>query len=111
MKQRILVACAVIWGGLTLVAAQENGHIPVSVVEDWSSRHVIFSEDVARENRGAVLAEPRFWHQYLRRHATRPLPTFADSEERDREQERGRDEEIEIMTVIPTGTTKGTKRV
>lgn len=93
MKQRILVACAVIWGGLTLVAAQENGHIPVSVVEDWSSRHVIFSEDVARENRGAVLAEPRFWHQYLRRHATRPLPTFADSEERDREQERGRDED------------------
>ena len=39
-----------------------------AMVEDWSSRHLIFSEDVARENRGAVLADPRFWHQYLRRH-------------------------------------------
>jgi hypothetical protein len=86
VKQRILVACAIVWSGLTL-AAQENGHIPVSMVEDWSSRHVIFSEDVARENRGAVLADPRFWHQYLRRHATRPLPVFDE----DREQERDRD--------------------
>jgi hypothetical protein len=76
VKQQILVACAVVWSGLALAAAQENGHIPVSMVEDWSSRHMIFSEDVARENRGAVLAEPRFWQQYLRRHATRPLPVF-----------------------------------
>ncbi len=87
MKKKILVACAVVLSGLTLVAAQENGHIPVSMVEDWSSRHVIFAEDVARENRGAVLADPRFWHQYLRRHATRPLPVF----DGDRERERDRD--------------------
>ena len=44
---------------------------------------MIFSEDVARENRGAVLADPRFWHQYLRRHATRPLPVFDEDRERD----------------------------
>ncbi len=97
MKQRILVACAVVWSGLTFAAAQENGHIPVSMVEDWSSRHVIFSEDVARENRGAVLSEPRFWHQYLRRHAIRPLPTSAANGDRDREHERdwddGRDDD------------------
>ena len=91
MKQKILVACAVVWSGLALSAAQENGHIPVSMVEDWSSRHVIFSEDVARENRGAVLADPRFWHQYLRRHATRPLPVFDEDRERERERDNDRD--------------------
>jgi hypothetical protein len=85
------VACAVVWSGLTLAAAQENGHIPVSMVEDWSSRHVIFSEDVARENRGAVLADPRFWHQYLRRHATRPLPVFDEDREREHERDDERD--------------------
>jgi len=91
VKQQILVACAVVWSGLTLAAAQENGHIPVSMVEDWSSRHVIFSEDVARENRGAVLADPRFWHQYLRRHAKRPLPVFDEDRERERERDNDRD--------------------
>jgi hypothetical protein len=91
VKQQILVACVVVWSGLTLAAAQENGHIPVSMVEDWSSRHVIFSEDVARENRGAVLADPRFWHQYLRRHATRPLPVFDEDREREHERDADRD--------------------
>ena len=76
VKQRVLMACAVLWFGCGLTMAQENGHIPVSVVEDWSTRHMIFAEDVARENRGAVLAEPRFWQQYLRRHASRRLPAF-----------------------------------
>jgi len=95
VKQQILVACAVVWSGLTLAAAQENGHIPVSMVEDWSSRHVIFSEDVARENRGAVLADPRFWHQYLRRHATRPLPAFDEDREREHERDDDRDSDRE----------------
>ena len=90
MKQRILVGCAVIWGGLMLVAAQENGHIPVSVVEDWSTRHVIFAEDVARENRGAVLAEPRFWQQYLRRHASHPDPSWRRDDDREDQRGRGR---------------------
>jgi hypothetical protein len=93
VKQRILVACAVVWSGFALAAAQENGHIPVSMVEDWSSRHVIFAEDVARENRGAVLAEPRFWHQYLRRHATRPLPVFDEDREHEREADRDHDDD------------------
>lgn len=101
MKRRILVAGAVVWGGLTLIVAQENGHIPVSMVDDWSTRHMIFSEDVARENRGAVLAEPRFWQQYLRRHAIRPLPTFDEGHEseggkgRDRDDDRDHDRDSE----------------
>jgi hypothetical protein len=78
-----------------LAAAQENGHIPVSMVEDWSTRHMIFSEDVAREARGAVLAEPRFWQQYLRRHATRPLPVFAEDREHERDTDRDGDRDHE----------------
>jgi hypothetical protein len=60
--------------------------MPVSVVEDWSSRHVIFAEEVPRESRGAILAEPRFWQQYYRRHASRPLASVEE-----REDEHGRD--------------------
>jgi hypothetical protein len=88
VRQWRLVACTVLWGGLGLGTAQENGHMPVSVVEDWSSRHVIFAEEVPREYRGAVLAEPRFWQQYYRRHANRPL---ASGEEREDEHGRDRD--------------------
>ena len=79
----------VVW--MWIEMAQENGHIPVSMVEDWSTRHMIFAEDVARENRGAVLAEPRFWQQYLRRHSSRPLPAF--DEDREHEHERDRDQD------------------
>jgi hypothetical protein len=86
VRQWRLVACTVLWGGLGLGTAQENGHMPVSVVEDWSSRHLIFAEEVPREYRGAVLAEPRFWQQYYRRHANRPLASVEE-----REDEHGRD--------------------
>jgi hypothetical protein len=90
VKQRILVACALLGGGLGLGVAQENGHIPVSMVEDWSSRHVIFGEEVPHDVRGAILSEPRFWQQYMRRHATRPLPSL--DEEREHERERDSDD-------------------
>jgi hypothetical protein len=86
VRQWRLVACTVLWGGLGLGTAQEHGHMPVSVVEDWSSRHVIFAEEVPREYRGAVLAEPRFWQQYYRRQANRPLASVEE-----REDEHGRD--------------------
>ncbi len=66
----VLALCAVVSAGLAL--AQENGHVPVSVVEDWSSRRVIFSEQVPPELRGQMMAEPRFWQQLYRRHAMRP---------------------------------------
>ncbi|MGC2193220.1 MAG: hypothetical protein WA628_01005 [Terriglobales bacterium] len=77
MRKRVWITCTittclVLWGGLTPGAAQENGQVPVSMVEDWSTRHVIFAEEVPRDLRGAILAEPRFWQQYLRRHVSRP---------------------------------------
>jgi hypothetical protein len=91
VKQRILVASALLWFGFTPAIAQESGHVPVSMVQDWSSRHMIFSEDVPREARGAMLAEPRFWQQYLRRHAERPQAVFEDEGQREYERDHGRD--------------------
>jgi hypothetical protein len=79
VRLRWLVAFAVVSGGFIAAIAQENGHIAVSVVEDWSSRHVIFAEEVPRELRGSILAEPRFWQQYYRRHASRPLPSVEET--------------------------------
>jgi hypothetical protein len=79
VRLRWLVAFAVASSGFTTAIAQENGHIPVSVVEDWSSRHMIFAEEVPRELRGSILAEPRFWQQYYRRHANRPLSSVEET--------------------------------
>jgi hypothetical protein len=61
------------------------------MVQDWSSRHMIFSEDVPREARGAMLAEPRFWQQYLRRHAERPQAVFEDHGRREYQRDHGHD--------------------
>lgn len=54
---------------------------------------MIFAEDVPRESRGVVLAEPRFWQQYLRRHAVRPEASLAANRDREHERERGRDDD------------------
>ena len=81
-----LALCATV---CATVAMAQDGHIPVSVVEDWSSRRVIFTEQVPRDLRGEVMAEPRFWQQLYRRHATRPLA----AEERDKEGRDDRDRE------------------
>jgi hypothetical protein len=69
----------------SLAMAQQDGHIPVSVVEDWSSRRVIFSEQVPRELRGEMMAEPRFWQQLYRRHAMQPLAAVERHDGDDRE--------------------------
>ncbi len=63
--------------------SQDLTHKPISVVEDWSSHHVVFSEDVPRELWPTVLADSRFWQQYYRRHPVRrpcPAPEW-DKEE------------------------------
>jgi len=68
-RQLAVVAWAVLLCGVARGTAQEVTHTPVSVIEDWSTRQVVFSEDVPRGLWGKVLAEPRFWQQYYRRHA------------------------------------------
>ncbi len=70
-RQLVLVACAVFLGGLVHGIAQDLTHKPISVVEDWSSHHVVFTEDVPRELWPTVLADSRFWQQYYRRHMDR----------------------------------------
>ena len=68
-RQLAVVAWAVLLCGVARGTAQEATHTPVSVVEDWSTRQVVFSEDVPRELWRKVLADSRFWQQYYRRHA------------------------------------------
>jgi len=46
----------------------------VSLVRDFSHRHVIFSEAVPAAMLDKVRNDPRFWHQYLQRHARRSMP-------------------------------------
>ena len=87
MRKRVLIASLIVCAAVAAGPAQEAGHFPVSMVDDWSSRHVIFTEAVPRDLRGQILMEPRFWHQYYRRHMNRPMPSL----ERDWEHERGRD--------------------
>jgi hypothetical protein len=74
----MLLACAVFSGGLVHGIAQDLTHkpisqdlthTPISVVEDWSTHQVVFSENVPRELWPTVLADSRFWQQYYRRHA------------------------------------------
>jgi hypothetical protein len=92
---RTWIVILVIVAGTVVVAgsAQDGGNIPVSVVGDWSSRHVIFAEAVSPELRGQVLSEPRFWQQFLRRHAIRPKPTVDEERERDGERRPDHDRE------------------
>jgi hypothetical protein len=81
MRQPVLVACAVLWSGLAAGMAQQAPHAPVSVVEDWSSHHVIYVEQVPPVSRAAILQEPRFWQQFYRRHAVaRPQPMLERNE-------------------------------
>lgn len=78
MRQPVLVACAVLWSGLVAGMAQQAPHAPVSMVEDWSSHHVIYVEQVPPASRAAILQEPRFWQQFYRRHAARPQPVMLE---------------------------------
>jgi hypothetical protein len=80
MRQPVLVACAVLWSGLVAGMAQQAPHAPVSMVEDWSSHHVIYVEEVPPASQAAILQEPRFWQQFNRRHAARPQPVLVRNE-------------------------------
>lgn len=72
MRQPVLVACTVLWSGFIAGIAQQASHTPISMVEDWSSRHVVYVEQTPPASRATILQEPRFWQQYFRRHVTYP---------------------------------------
>lgn len=46
----------------------------IGLPEDFSHRAVFFPEVVPAKNLEKVQADPRFWHQYLRRHGRRIVP-------------------------------------
>lgn len=89
-RQLFLIVCAAIGCGVTTGNAQEDPHKPISIVDDWSTRKVVFSEDVPRQLWEKVLAEPRFWQQYYRRHSHRMMPSVpnVDEDTDEREPER-----------------------
>jgi len=71
MGQRITrVFLALFFCALARGRAQDTYHRPISVVEDWSTHQVIFSENVPEELKPTVMADSRFWLQYFRRHAS-----------------------------------------
>jgi hypothetical protein len=49
-------------------------HQRTGLVHDFSHRHVIFPEAVPAKLMDKVRNDPRFWHQYLARHAHRYVP-------------------------------------
>jgi hypothetical protein len=48
------------------------------MVQDFSSRQVIFPEVVPAGRASAIREDPRAWQQHLRRHARRPRPPVVD---------------------------------
>jgi hypothetical protein len=52
---------------LTMTAghAQEKPAIPMSVPEDWTHRHLIFSGPQSQAAADQLANEPRYWHQWL----------------------------------------------
>ena len=55
-----------------------NGYQRVPLVHDFSHHHVIFPESVPANVYAAVLKDPRFLQQYLRRHAHLHVPFDRD---------------------------------
>src|SRR6266498_5784016 len=52
---------------LTMTAghAQEKPAIPLSVPDDWTHRHVIFSGPRSQADADKMRSDPRYWHQWL----------------------------------------------
>jgi hypothetical protein len=55
-------------------ASRSSKRERVSLVRDFSHRHVIFSEAVPANLVDKIRNEPRFWQQYLERHGRRSVP-------------------------------------
>ena len=68
-RGRWIAAVGIIGLGVVLVARGTNsGHSArVSVPNDWSHRHVVFSRPATALQARQLQKEPRYWHQMLRR--------------------------------------------
>ncbi len=61
------------------LSAQQSTHTRISLVTDWSSRHLIFSTPTTAAKLAEVSQDPRFQQQWLRRNV-RPAPPTDDEE-------------------------------
>ena len=64
-----LVATLIQVVALTAQTPRIGRPIPKSVPHDWSHRHLIFSAPTSIDHARKLQQDPRYWHQYLRRHA------------------------------------------
>jgi hypothetical protein len=74
-RGRLIAAVGIIGLGVVLVARGMNSGHParVSVPNDWSHRHVVFSRPATALQASQLQKEPRYWHQMLRRNAAAQL--------------------------------------
>jgi len=68
---RLIAAVGTMALGVVLVARGTNGghHGRVSLPNDWSHRHVVFTQPASELQARRLQAEPRYWQQKLRRNA------------------------------------------
>src|SRR5208282_5163873 len=59
----------VLWGH-----ESPSGPAKISMPEDWSHHHVVFSNPTTLEQSLRVRQDPRFWHQWYRRNVSRAIP-------------------------------------
>ena len=53
-----------------VLSAHGQGHVRMSLPEDWSHRHLVFTPPSSIEQAWKLQQEPRFWHQVLSRIAS-----------------------------------------
>lgn len=58
-----------------------QGHVRVSLPQDWSHRHLVFTPPSSFEQAWRLQQEPRFWHQMLSRNASARLQEVQDEDD------------------------------
>jgi hypothetical protein len=68
-RGRLIAAVGIVGLGVVLVARGTNSGHParISVPNDWSHRHVVFSRPATALQASQLQKDPRYWHQMLRR--------------------------------------------
>jgi hypothetical protein len=66
-----IVVLLLSWGMRTH-AQNTQGHIPVHMTTDWSTRHMVYSAPSSTAQAWRLQAEPRYLHQLTRRNAAAP---------------------------------------
>jgi hypothetical protein len=79
--------------GMVALAFALSGHespsspAKISMPEDWSHHHVVFSNPTTLEQTWRVKQDPRFWHQWYRRNVHQVIPVAESPIEESRERD------------------------